>query len=232
MALSYSRLIQVRLALKYFHRSCGTAPNPKPTTSLSQTGRLDNNKLMTEGKNDKLATYPTYELPKPTPRSELKTGMELFKSDYNLAINVISTLNSIQFTPYGLKKYWSELQENNLLASQVYIKERAEFLGPELATAHFVCFRGGKIRFQGQDEWIVKDPEDDLMEKLLPCYYVEHLKTEAVDCSKMTLVYEGLENMSKKSKILNFYFNSTCFSFSIRIHGEPQVVESGRMSSH
>ena len=191
--MSYSRLFKLKLALKCFNRSSGNAPKQ---TSLSQTGRLDNNKLLQEEKNDKLASLPKYQLPTGSKRDE-KTVMEYFKSDYNLALEVVTTLNRIQFTSYGLRKYWNELQESKLLASQAYVKERAEFLGPELATAHFVCFRGGKIRFHGQDEWIAKDPEDLFMDDLLPRYHVEHLKVESVDCSKMTLVYEGLENMSE-----------------------------------
>ena len=214
--MSYSRLLQLKHQFKYFQRLCTTS-NIKSTNS-SNTYTLPTSAeknvrsavilkkeekcLTTDEKEEKSVTFEerqkqiTYELPQVPVKTDRATAMELFHTDYNLAINVISALNSVQFTPYGLKKAWNEIQELKLLRSQEYIKERAEFLGPELATAHFVCYRGGKVRFHGEEQWIAKDPDSDLMENL-PNIYVDFYKMEAVDCSKMTIIYEGLENMSK-----------------------------------
>lgn len=200
MAMSYCKLIQLRQALKYFHRSLSSLPSTKPA-GLTQASKTNNKTSLEEKKETGIVVEEekekglTFELPKDPPRTERYTTFELFNSDTNLAINVLSVLNSVTFTPYGLKKAWSEMQANKLLHSQMYIKERAEFLGPELATAHFVCFRGGKVRFHGENEWIAKDPDSDLMENI-PNIYVDFMKVEAVDCSKMPLIYEGLENMS------------------------------------
>ena len=130
----------------------------------------------------------------PPEEKEHLSALQLFSSEYNIGINVITLLNSIQFTPYGLKHFWSERKWSRLLMSQAYVPERAAFLGPELAAAHFVCFRGGKVRFHSQPDWVVKDPEDDYMANL-PRFFDPSYKMEALDCSKMTLVYEGLQNI-------------------------------------
>ena len=190
--MSYSRLTQLRLSLKYF-RSCTSTSSTRPTTSISQIAKVGNDKAVVEEK--KKEDRVTYELPEAMFVENKKTAFQLFSSKTNYAIEVISVLNAVQFTPYGIKKAWMDWNEEKLIRSQLHIKERAEFLGPEIATAHFVCFRGGKVRFYGHKDWIVEDPNSDVIPNL-PKFYVESYKMEAVDCSKMNLVYEGLENMS------------------------------------
>ena len=230
MAMSYSRLTQLRLSLKYFRRSCASLPSPKPPTSTPQIAKVEHGKAVVEEKKEE--DRVTYELPKSIYFDETKTGFQLFASKKNHAIEVISILNAIEYTPYGIKKLWNDLKESKLIRSQLYIKERAEFLGPELATAHFVCFRGGKVRFYGQEDWIVQDPDSDIIPNL-PRFYVESYKMEAVDCSKMTLIYEGLENMSIvlfHKKIISMHNFENPFTF--RKHGEAQMVEPGRLSPY
>lgn len=191
MAISYSRLTQLRIAFKCFRRSCANVSSQKPVNPSSQISKIDHSKMMeAEKKEDRV----TYELPQ-VYEEKNKTGLALFASDTNYAIKVIEVVNAIKFTPYGIKQAWNVIQDDKLLRSQIYVKERAQFLGPELATAHFLCFRGGKVRFHGQQDWITRDPDDDTITNL-PKFFVKSYKVEATDCSKMTLIYEGLENMS------------------------------------
>lgn len=192
--MSYSRLTQLRLSLKHFRRSCTSTSNTRPTAGISQIAKLGNDKAEVEKKKEE-EDRVIYELPKAMYAENKKTVFQLFSSQKNYAIEVISVLNAIEFSPYGVKKAWSDWKEDKLVRSQLYVKERAEFLGPEIATGHFVCFRGGKVRFYGHKDWIVEDPDSDMIPNL-PRFYLESYKMEAVDCSKMTLVYEGLENMS------------------------------------
>lgn len=148
----------------------------------------------------------TYELPKTPQVFERKTFLQLFGSDYNLAVNVISVLNSVKFTPYGLKKAWSDFNEHKLYLSQKYVPERAQFLGPELATAHFVCYRGGRVKFYDRESWYHVDEDSDEVENL-PRFFNSNYKVEAVDFSKMELIYEGIENISKYPLFFD-YINS------------------------
>ena len=77
----------------------------------------------------------------------------------------------------------------------MYLPQRAKMLGSDLAAAHFVAFRGGKVKFQGQDEWHAMEKNSDEL-PTLPRFYDPNWKTEALDCAGMKLVYEGLPNMS------------------------------------
>lgn len=67
-------------------------------------------------------------------------------------------------------------------------------LGADLAAAHFIAFRDGKVKFQGSDQWHVRKPRSDDL-PTLPKFYDPSWRTEALDCSGMTLVYEGLPNI-------------------------------------
>lgn len=80
-------------------------------------------------------------------------------------------------------------------------------MGNELAAAHFVVARQGKIKFLGQKNWIVdyrKDakagvPEEDLpvmtFDKCtLPVKYDPTFKVEGIDLQGVKLYYEGLAN--------------------------------------
>lgn len=39
------------------------------------------------------------------------------------------------------------------IKSQLFTPDRHGILGPDLATAHFICFRRGKVKFVGYDNW-------------------------------------------------------------------------------
>lgn len=195
MAISYSRLTHLRLAEK-FRRSCASVSSQRSVPVSSQISKIDHKKMMEPEKKENRVIY---ELPK-VYVEENTTGFALFSSNTNYGIKVIEVMNAIKFTPYGIRQTWDLFQEDKLLRSQIYIKERAEFLGPELATAHFLCFRGGKVRFHGQEDWITQDPDSDMLTSL-PKFYVESYKVEAADCSKMTLIYEGLENMKNMENL-------------------------------
>lgn len=210
MAMSYCKMLTVRRGLQSFQKSYSNLTSSSTTKSSNaiQANVQANNLIINQKKDNHLITDEggekrmTYELPKEPPRMERYMASELFTLDYNIVAKMLSTLNAVQFTPYGVKKAWNEFQYNLLLQSQAYVKERAEFLGPELATAYFVCYRGGKVRFYGEKEWTVKDPKSYVMENI-PNIYVDFYKVEAVDCSKMEILYEGLENISN-SNSLNF----------------------------
>lgn len=85
--------------------------------------------------------------------------------------------------------------------NQRYIVERVKALGSDLAAAHFVVYRGGAVRFQGQDNfirWADKKEEYciNLPETYDPKYFIE-----AIDISGLAIYYQGLENLKNLYKL-------------------------------
>lgn len=92
-----------------------------------------------------------------------------------------------------------------------YNPKRNEVLGNDLAAAHFVVFRKGKVKFFGHDQWVSEYRKDAVPEKdeddlpamqfelcALPTTYDPRYLVEAVDLSNFPIRYEGLENLSKQ----------------------------------
>ncbi|CAL4060887.1 unnamed protein product, partial [Meganyctiphanes norvegica] len=74
-----------------------------------------------------------------------------------------------------------------------YLTERVQAVGFDLAAAHFIVHRGGRVRFKGADTWTCQDKNGEYS---LPGYYKEGIHVEAIDASETSLVYEGLECLS------------------------------------
>ena len=160
----------------------------------------------------------TYKLPVKDVSQERKSLLSVFHTDYNLALNMSTLLNSIDLSAEGIKKMFAERQERILAVNQQYLPLRAETLGSDLAAAHFVVHRGGKVRFRGQEKWIELDKETE--ESSLPKFFDESFAAEALDCSQMTLTHQGLLNMSKLIWDLRWilsYFYITWTDFSQKL---------------
>ena len=76
-----------------------------------------------------------------------------------------------------------------------YNLRRFNVLGPDLATAHFIVAHGGAVRFVDGDTW-VRMPKGTKVAPL-PGVRNRHMKLEAVDASKTTIMYRSLDNFSK-----------------------------------
>lgn len=90
-------------------------------------------------------------------------------------------------------KHWFEYQKVKILKKkQEFIPERHEILGAHLASAHFIVYRGGRVKFKNSDFWIElnKDSTANLPDKFNP-YYV----LEAIDINGFDLHYEGVSNI-------------------------------------
>lgn len=95
------------------------------------------------------------------------------------------------------------------LSSQAFFAERHGILGPNLAAASFLIFRGALVKFEGKDEWYKKTDDD---ETGLPPKYEPGWVVEAIDASNAELYYEGLDNL-------------TCLDGlkSLRLAGNPNI---------
>lgn len=118
---------------------------------------------------------------------------------------------------FKLSSVWNlitHISEQKLKLEQQYVEDRHNALGTDLAAAHFIVYRGGSVKFCGQNEWVThgkNDYDDNLPKKYDPSFYVE-----ALDLTGTQIIYEGLVNMFNLTKLkwLSFkncpYFDDWC----------------------
>ena len=93
--------------------------------------------------------------------------------------------------PLVWKEDMKKRHYKHLVLSQVFLRERLQALGPDLAAAHFLCHRNCRVRFRGQENWTQLEPDGSLN---IPAAYVPGWYIEAIEASTADLVYEGLQN--------------------------------------
>uniref|UniRef100_A0A336M527 CSON003903 protein n=1 Tax=Culicoides sonorensis TaxID=179676 RepID=A0A336M527_CULSO len=94
---------------------------------------------------------------------------------------------------------------------QQFIPERLNTCGPDLATTHFICFRGGRVKFVGKPEWATQKNLAEYPNRYDPDYIVEE-----VEYDDLPLHYSGVENIRdllqcKRISLKNSpYFDDWC----------------------
>ncbi|KAL6261105.1 hypothetical protein P5V15_008635 [Pogonomyrmex californicus] len=96
------------------------------------------------------------------------------------------------FSLSNIVKWYKHRKVIYTKANQAFIPERHKILGADLATAHFILFRGGRVKFKNNTLWTEQD-EKGLYQ--LPESYDPHYILEAVDMNGFDLHYEGLSNL-------------------------------------
>ena len=140
---------------------------------------------------------------KPSERkSEWYSGFKLFMGEdegqKTTETFVTKVVQPIDLRPSSLVKAWKDGKEKQERFLQQYSAERQNALGNDLAAAHFLVFREGKVKFVNEDRWIKSESYNSL-----PDRYVQTMHLEAIDCEGMELYYEGLENL-RRLKHLKF----------------------------
>ena len=95
----------------------------------------------------------------------------------------------IDLSPEGIDEWLSHRLHQTDIQKQKFNPSRHAILGPDLATAHFIIHRGGRIKFVGHSEWWAD-------ERTLPGTYEEGFVVEKIDASATGLIGEGITNMS------------------------------------
>ncbi|XP_037085908.1 distal membrane-arm assembly complex protein 2-like [Pollicipes pollicipes] len=131
--------------------------------------------------------YSIFELLRPAKSSTLEYFRELNAH----------ALSRKAFHNFMENKIW----ENRVL-DQRFLEDRHQILGFDLAAAHFVVARGGCVRFKGDEKW-VKRLEDESIP--LPGQYTYGMFVEELDASGTEILYEGLENFIRLSKLRALY---------------------------
>lgn len=147
--------------------------------------------------------YPEWRRPWAERDGEWYSKFKLFLEERNPSPDVLNFMQKIpDFSIDKARSWWRKSKEFHAIANQKYISERVEILGPDLAAAHFVCFREGAIKFKNQSNWLKGDPTKD--ELKLPVTYDDNYIVEMIDCSGFKdggLRYEGLLNLSNLSSL-------------------------------
>ncbi|XP_063980497.1 distal membrane-arm assembly complex protein 2 [Diachasmimorpha longicaudata] len=122
--------------------------------------------------------------------------------------------------------WWRKKQLEYLRWSQRYIAERHEILGNDLALAHFLLHRNGKIRRKGSKEYMLPDMAVDLPCKFDPTWFLEE-----IDASGTEVCYEGLDNFANipRLKIAAFrncrYFDEWCLEKFVALCPNLEILD-------
>ncbi|KAK4308313.1 hypothetical protein Pmani_019994 [Petrolisthes manimaculis] len=137
----------------------------------------------------------SWNIPKPKqelPESEWRSVFQHFRPT-RLGLNVVHAFQKgIDFRPSALKNWFKDLQTNYNITDQSYNQDRVAALGFELAAAHFMVHRKGKIRFRNSVDWVQQDEDGEY--ELSP-HFIPDVYVEAIDATGMDLLYEGLGSM-------------------------------------
>lgn len=125
-------------------------------------------------------------------RGEWYSKLRLFANDNEDMDFMTSLQQPRDISVQGVKNYFQKKSDQMEQQMQSYIPARNEMLGTELAAAHFVAYRGGKVRFVGATDY---EKADEIGEYAMPTLFDEKYKVEALDFEEMDLFYEGLENI-------------------------------------
>lgn len=102
------------------------------------------------------------------------------------------------FSITNIRKWLKHQKDEYARSSQEFVPERHEILGADLATAHFLVPRGGRVRFKGNVYWTERDTKSS---RELPNIYDPSYILEAVDINGFDLYYEGLSNLCGLTKL-------------------------------
>lgn len=101
------------------------------------------------------------------PRKPTNHGMG-FSSDY-----LAWATRKLDFSRVGLMEYFSHVFYRQEKERQKFNPMRHGILGPDLAAAHFITFRGGRVKFVGHTEWWLD--KDNLPPKYEEGYLIEKI---------------------------------------------------------
>lgn len=121
-----------------------------------------------------------------------KSKLKLFANEQQTSDFLVWMQKPFTFHPSDWKESWKRFTMKREQHLQQFIPHRHEVLGPDLASAHFILFRGGSVKFRHSSKWYQAnvDNEFDLPNRYDPLY-----KVEAIKCDNMNLHYVGLNNL-------------------------------------
>lgn len=160
---------------------------PRKLTNLSEITSKEMAKMKLTTKEDMQWRTPWHQK-----EGQYYSMLRTFYSEENNSYVLKFLQQPINLTPSAIKNWWMKREEKKKIMLQQYIPERNQILGNELAAAHFIVYRGGLVKFFGEEIWVKRN---DLGEYNLPKHYQDNMFLQAIDCTDMELYYEGLVNL-------------------------------------
>ncbi|XP_043282145.1 distal membrane-arm assembly complex protein 2 [Venturia canescens] len=126
-----------------------------------------------------------------------KPWWQMFDSNTKKKKKYVLIGTRMKVGPIDFGRWWKQQKINYIKHEQQFVEERHRILGCELAAAHFLVHRGGKVKFLGAEQWTQRNKDGlyELPETYDPKYQITHL-----DASGMPLYYEGIENFQNLIK--------------------------------
>ncbi|XP_001606048.1 distal membrane-arm assembly complex protein 2 [Nasonia vitripennis] len=127
----------------------------------------------------------------------------LVREDDNIIYAILKS--NLELTPWGMKKYFTKKKIEIEKQRQSFSQERIDFLGADLAVAHFLVFQGGKVKFRGSDKWI--ELNEDKKTADLPSFFNSKYILTAFDASGIEMYYEALDTLNNVPKVTHINFS-------------------------
>ncbi|KAG8199089.1 hypothetical protein JTE90_016226 [Oedothorax gibbosus] len=158
--------------------------------------------------------------------------------------NFYAVVQRRNWTMHDVDQWFKRRAMREIIADQRFVPERFLNLGPNLAAAHFITGRGGKVKFVGNDKWY---SYADIKKGYIPSIDTPGFYVEEIDATDTPLCYEGFENLynlrALKKLILRecFLIDDWClhrthiFKNSLQfidVTGCPKVTERGIICLH
>lgn len=184
---SITRMIgRLRLA-QYMRVSGSLVQRSLSTTPAVGTGEREKESWKTESEKEEL------------PKGEWRSFFHYFAPKKGITIDVVHHLQKgFDLRPKALQKWLKKIKQKRSENDQVFRKDRVAALGFDLAAAHFIVHRGGKVRFKDSQEWTQQDEDEEYD---LPGHYNENFAVEAIDASETNILYEGFECISNLKQL-------------------------------
>lgn len=125
------------------------------------------------------------------PKEEWSSFFHYFAPEKGINVDIVHSLQKpINLSPKAIQQWYKRWSSAKAVFDQSFLEDRVAALGCELAAAHFIVYRGGRIRVKGSEEWITMDKGgyDNLPRHFTPGFFVD-----SIDASGTGLLYEGLE---------------------------------------
>lgn len=168
-------------------------------SGLTMSGGCGRRLYSRDGRQARAATFDKrhwnvrYEIEgKPVePEPKKQKILDQFKFEMDVE-SMIRLYKKIDFSWQGFKNFFKRFDKDFEMHTQRYIEKRHKILGPDLASAHFVVFRGGGVRFVGQTKFHRRDEDDSYV---LPNKFVPNVVVEALDLEGVHILFDGMVNL-------------------------------------
>lgn len=108
--------------------------------------------------------------------------------------------NPLTISSQRFREWKEKVKREMEIEQQKFVEERHNILGSDLAAAHFIVYRGGKVKFHNSNKWIEMNADKETYPDLPP-RFVRNLYLHSIDASNTNIRYEGLINFTNLTRL-------------------------------